>query len=95
MADTHYDVDPTKPAGRMHKDVMRNLRKAWDDFANLREEIIQDRLGDGGQVSDYANVATRYGYDSTAEASASFGEIDSAFGGGNAAIDQMLNRHLP
>jgi hypothetical protein len=96
MADTHYEVDRATVDGREFFDVMKNLRKAWTEFANLRGVMIASKL----DATDFTQVATRYGYSGAdaaakeANAEASFGEIDSAYGNGNAAIMQMLDRHL-
>lgn len=96
MAYTHYEVDETKKPARDLMDTLRELRRAWQDFASVRGCLVQQKDAD----TDFTSIVTNYGYAGAdaagkeTNAQASFGEIDSAFSAGNAAIVQMLDRHL-
>jgi hypothetical protein len=96
MAYSHYEVDENKRPAKRLMDTMRKLRDAWNDLRALRGCMIQQKDGD----TDFTSIVSNYGYagaDATAKeanAQASFAEIDSAFGAGDAAITQMLDRHL-
>lgn len=100
MADTHYEVDETTKPGRDFMEAMRSLASAWDRFTRLRGVLIEQKDNSTTGDAVFAQIATRYGYegaDAAAQqsaAAASFAEVDSAYGAGNAAITQMLNRHL-
>lgn len=96
MAYSHYDVDLNKKPGRQLLETMQALRNAWNQLRALRGSMIQQKDSD----TDFTSIAANFGYsgaDASAKetnAQASFGEIDSAFGTGDAAITQMLDRHL-
>jgi hypothetical protein len=96
MAYSHYEVDENKRPARALMDTMRRLREAWNQLRNLRGSMIQQKDGE----SDFTTIVANFGYagaDGSAKetnAQASFGEIDSAFGTGDAAISQLLDRHL-
>lgn len=96
MAYSHYEVDENEKPGRDLMEALRKLRHAWDLFSAVRGQIIQQKDAD----TDFTSVAERFGYagdDAAAKeanAEASFGEINSAFGNADAAITQMLDRHL-
>lgn len=100
MADQHYEVDESVKPARDLMDTQRALAAAWDRFSRLHGVLIQSR--DVGQSGNdlFATIAVRYGYagddaeGKKATAAASFGEIDSAFNAADAAVNQMLNRHL-
>lgn len=99
MSDMHYELGNTQ-AGRDAFNALQNLAAAWDRFTRLRGVLIQQK--DNAETGDavYAVIAERYDYaggDTAAKqaaANASFAEINSAFGAADAAITQMLNRHL-
>jgi hypothetical protein len=100
MADQHYEVDETLKPARDLMDALRALASAWDRVVRVRGTMIQSKDTPAVGIEQFATIATRYGYvgaDTTAkktEASLSFAEIDAAFGAGDAAIQQLLNRHL-
>ncbi len=95
MAYSHFEVDETLKPARDLMDTLRKLRQAWVDFAAVRGCLIQQQ----DSSTDFTSIAANYGYagaDAAAKetaAQASFAEMDSAFAG-NAAITQMLDRHL-
>lgn len=89
MASAYYPVGNT-PSAADHKEAIRQLAAAWDKFTHLRGSIIETKDG----PSTYTSVVTRYGYVDATAAAASFTEIDSAYNAGNAAIMQMVSRHL-
>lgn len=96
MSNNYYETQ----LGAEIKNILRNLATAWDAYARMRNVMIEqkDTAASGNAV--YAYHASHYGYvgvDAAAQqavAAASFSEIDSAFGNGNASITQMLSRHL-
>jgi hypothetical protein len=102
MAYSHYEVDEANKPARDFMDALRSLRAAWDSFRNVRGALLQQEDQSSGNADgrDFATIAVTYGYDTngglTAQqnAKASFAEIDSAFNAGDAAVTQMLNRHL-
>ncbi len=95
MAYSHYETDETLKPARDLMDTLRKLRQAWQEFTSVRGCLVQQQ----NSSTDFTSIAANYGYagaDAAAKetnAQASFGEIDSAFAG-NAAIVQMLDRHL-
>jgi hypothetical protein len=100
MSDTHYELGNTQ-AGRDAFNVLQNLANAWDRFTRLRGVLIQQKDNDQTGDAVFEAIADRYDYSTGEEvavkqaaAAASFAEIDSAFGAADAAITQMLNRHL-
>ena len=96
MAYTHYELDETLKPARDVMDTLRKLRQVWQEFTGVRGCLIAQKDSD----TDFTSIAANYGYagaDAAAKetnAQASFAEIDSAFGNANAAIVQMLDRHL-
>jgi hypothetical protein len=96
MAYSHYEVDFNKKPGRQLVETLTALRNAWNQLRALRGSMIQQKDSD----TDFTSIAANFGYagtDSAAKetnAQASFGEIDSAFGSGDSAITQLLDRHL-
>lgn len=95
MAYAHYEVDETLKPARDLMDTLRKLRQVWQEFTGVRGCLIQQQ----NASDDFTSIAANYGYAGAdgsakeANAQASFAEIDSAFAG-NAAITQMLDRHL-
>ena len=96
MAYSHYEVDETKKPARDLMDALRKLRNAWDLLAAVRGSMIQQK----DDATNFTSIAANYGYvgsDAAAKetnAQNSFAEIDSAFGNADAAVTQMLDRHL-
>lgn len=101
MSATHYDVTRNgNQASGDFIDAFRSLAMAWDKFTRLRGIMIQTKDNDASGNNVYAVIATNYGYAGAdiaaknANAAASFAEIDSAFSNSDAAITQLLDRHL-
>lgn len=100
MSNNHYDVNINSYPASDLIDCLRQLANAWDRFSRRRGVLIQqkDTTAQGNAV--FAEIAAIYNYsgvtdqDKQANAAASFAEIDSAFSGADAAITQMLDRHL-
>jgi len=65
--------------GRMLRQLLRTLETGDDLFVDVRDVMIQMRDNDGSSDSDYATIATRFGFESNAKARAAFEELDSAF----------------
>lgn len=93
MATNHYDFNRNTQPGSELYDCLKQMATAWDRYTRLRGVLIQEKVNGASGSAVYADIATRYGFTDSAMALASFAEIDSAFGG-DAAITQMLNRHL-
>lgn len=93
MATNHYDFNPSVQPGAELDNCLRQLANAWDRYTRLRGVLIAKKVVGGSGDAAYATIATQYGYADSATAALSFAEIDSAFGG-DAAITQMLDRHL-
>jgi len=100
MADTHYEVSSSLQAGQEFTNTMRALADSWEKFTRLRGILIQTKDTDAVGDLVYAPIVARYGYAGTdaaaknAAAAASFAEIDAAFGASNAALLQLVYRHL-
>lgn len=96
MAYSHYEVDESLKPARDLMDALRKLQEAWDRVRAVRGRMIQQKDTD----TDFTSIAANYGYagaDSAAKetnAQASFAEIDSAFSNADAAVTQLLDRHL-
>lgn len=95
MAYSHYEVSNNQ-VSQVFMQTLRNLQSAWDALTHLRGSLLAQQDGNG----DFTSISNNYGYSSNAagtaeqNAAASFAQIDSAWGNGNAAITQMLNEHL-
>ena len=85
--------------GRHLRSLIRNMEASDDLFADVRDVMIQMREGDGSQDAHYAEVRTRFGFETDAKAKAAFDELESAYsktsGNGSvtnvrAARDQMF-----
>lgn len=98
MPDVHYEPDETVKSGRDIMEAMRELSNAWNKFSRMRGVLVKKKLNEETGNDVYTQIAPSYlGADLAAQkanAAGSFGEIDSAFGAADAAITQMLNRHL-
>lgn len=96
MAYSHYEVSESLKPGADLLKALRDLRNAWNQLRACRGQLIQKKDGD----TDFTSIVSLYGYagaDASAKetnAQASFAEIDSAFSNSDAAITQMLDRHL-
>lgn len=94
MATNHYDYNRNVQPGAEQNDCLRQLSAAWDRFRHLRGLLITKKVIGGSGDTEFTAIATEYAYPDSATASAAFGQIDSAFGNGDAAITQMLDRLL-
>ena len=103
MAFAHISFNQTTQYGAMLRAFLRNCELSDDQFADVRDVMIQMRDGDGSQNAHYAEVVRRFGfadYDSTqgdptdaqnAKARAAFEELDSAFSktSGNGSVSNV------
>lgn len=100
MARTHYEVDEGLKPARDLMDTLRSLRAAWDAYQNVRGCLVNQKDGSADNATDFVTIAANYGYTASngatvsANARASFLEIDTAFTAADAAITGMLNKHL-
>ena len=93
MADNFYPVDKSKP---LANELINLLNRIGSDFASLkvmRLAMIQQQDGDGSQDAHYVTVVSNFGYPTTAEAHASFAEVDSFIGTAGASLEQCCSRH--
>lgn len=104
MADVHYEVDESEKPGRDLMDALRDLGRAWEKFTRLHGVMLQKKITGAVGNDQFTQIADSYGYEGVGtgtgagsavdNAADSFAEIEAAFGAGDAAITQMLNRHL-
>ena len=94
LSTSHYEFNNVNQDGAELENCLKQLALAWDRYARIRGILIEKKVTGAMGNAIYAEIAIQYGFADNATASASFGEIDSAFGNGNASITQMLNRHL-
>jgi hypothetical protein len=100
MSNTHYDFNAFASPGSDLMSALRQLATAWDQFTRRHGILIQQKDNAASGNAVYAEIASAYGYsgaltaDQQANAAASFAEMDSAFNIADAAITQMLDRHL-
>ena len=93
MADNFYPIDKSKSSGN---ELVNLLNRIGIDFAMLkfiRLAMIQQRDGDGSQDAHYVTMTANFGYPGTAEARASFLEIDAFIAAAAASLEQCTARH--
>lgn len=77
--------------GVMLRLMLDRMEEGDDLIADVRDMIIQMRDGDGSQDAHYDEVATRFGFETSAKARAAFEEIDSAYSktSGNGSVSNV------
>jgi hypothetical protein len=87
----HIFFDDQTVYGRKLRRVLQMMEEADDLFADVRDVIVQMRDSDGSQDAHYAEVATRFGFDTAAKARSAFAELDSAYSktSGNGSVDNV------
>lgn len=97
----HIYFNDTTKYGAMLRRMLAMMEQGDDQFTDVRGVMIQMLTGDGSQDAHYDVIATRFGFQSTADAHAAFSELDSAYSktSGNGAVtdvraarDQVVNR---
>jgi hypothetical protein len=103
MAFAHISFNQSTIYGSKLRTLLNTLESGDDQFADLRDVMIQMRDGDGTQNVHYAEVVKRFGfgdYDVTqgvptdaqnAKAKAAFDELDSAYSktSGNGSVTNV------
>lgn len=77
--------------GRKLRRLLQLMEEGDDLFADVRDVMIQMRENDGSQDEHYAEVATRFGFPTSAKARSAFLELDSAYSktSGNGSVDNV------
>jgi hypothetical protein len=104
MAFNHIYFNQSTQYGSKLRSLLNKMEQSDDEFADLRDVMVQMRDGDGSQNVHYAEVTKRFGfgdYDVTvggaptdaqnAKARAAFEELDSAFSktSGNGSVTNV------
>lgn len=103
MAFNHISFNPNMTHGRLLRSLLTSVETSDDQFADVRDAMIQMRSGDGSSDAHYDEVVRRFGfqdYDSTqgtpnatqlAKARAAFEELDSAYSktSGNGSVSNV------
>lgn len=87
----HIYFDPSSRFGSMLRRMLDQMELSDDLMTDVRDCMIQMRDGDGSQDSHYTEVASRFGFDTTAKARAAFEELDSAYSktSGNGSVSNV------
>lgn len=91
MANHIYFDDRTTNYGRLLRSLLTTMETSDDQFADIRDVMIQMRDGDGSDDSHYGIVKVRFGFENEAKARAAFEELDSAFSktSGNGSVSNV------
>ena len=75
----------------MLRRLLNKAEESDDEFADVRDMMIQMRSGDGSQDAHYAEVTSRFGFTDDAKARAAFEELDSAYSktSGNGSVENV------
>ena len=65
--------------GRLLRRTLNLMEEGDDLMADVRDVIVQMRSGDGSDAAHYAEVQSRFGFESNAKAKEAFEELDSAY----------------
>jgi len=87
----HIFFDDQTVYGRKLRRVTQMMEESDDLLADVRDVMIQMRESDGSQDAHYAEVATRFGFDTAAKARSAFLELDSAYSktSGNGSVTDV------
>lgn len=77
--------------GRLFRDALRAMERADDLLSAVRGVMVQMLEGDGSADAHYAEIQSRFGFDSTAKARAAFAELDSCYAktSGNGSVSNV------
>jgi len=87
----HIYFDDQTVYGRKLRRVLQMMEEADDLLTDVRDVMIQMRENAGSDDTDYAEVATRFGFANGAKAKSAFLELDSAYSktSGNGSVDNV------
>lgn len=87
----HIYFDDQTVYGRKLRRALQLMEESDDLLADVRDVMIQMREADGSQDAHYADVATRFGFETSAKARSAFLELDSAYSktSGNGSVDNV------
>src|SRR5262245_6053915 len=93
MAFQHIHFNDQTQYGRILRRFLQSSEESDDLFTDVRDVMIQMRDGadNAGDPSNYAEVKTRFGFATDADARNAFLEIDSAYSktSGNGQVDNV------
>ena len=93
MAFAHIHFDDQTQYGRKLRRLLQLMEESDDLFQDVRDVMIQMRDGadNAGDVTNYAEVTSRFGFSSNTKAREAFLELDSAFSktSGNGQVDNV------
>lgn len=91
MAFQHIHFNDQTQYGRKLRALLQKSEESDDAFADVRELMIQMRDGDGSLAIHYAEVRTRFGFETEVKAKEAFEELDSAYSktSGNGSVDNV------
>ena len=91
MAYAHILFNPQTQFGARLRTMLNLNENADDQFADLRDVMVQMIDGDGSSDAHYARLQALFGFDSNATARAAFSEIDSAYAktSGNGSVSNV------
>lgn len=91
MAAAHIYFNDATAYGRQLRRMLQTNEQADDLMADLRDVMIQMRDSDGSQDAHYAEITSRFGFQSDAKARAAFEELDSAYSktSGNGSVSNV------
>jgi hypothetical protein len=91
MAFAHIHFNDQTQYGRQLRRLLNMAEESDDLFTDVRDMMIQMRDGDGSQDAHYAELTTRFGFVSDAQARACFEELDSAYSktSGNGSVSNV------
>lgn len=79
MAFAHIHFNDQTQYGRKLRRMLELMEEADDLQADMRDLMVQMRDSDGSQDAHYAELTSRFGFVSDADAHAAFSEVDSAY----------------
>lgn len=75
----HIWYNKSTEYGQLLTNVLKLTKQADSALDDLRDTMIQMRDADGTQDADYALIATRFGFETTAAARAAFDLVDAVY----------------
>jgi hypothetical protein len=79
MASSYVFFDQSTQFGRQLRDLLSSAEHSDHLFTQVRDVMLQMRDGDGTSAVHYAEVTTRFGFETDAKAKSAFEELDAAY----------------